>query len=500
MRLARNSEGSIIKCQDIENGVVKSNEYYCNKCDNVVFYISGSERNCSHFRHKKDKSCIYYYNNQIGDDCFEANIMSEFHRNWQEIFPNENIEYKIEKNEKKHYADIYISYHTTFNICDIFEKNKSNMVIEIQYSAISYTTLYEREKHYISDDTNLIWIFNVKDKCEVERVVLFNETIYRLRLKGKHYFTELFKINKTQNILLDNGGLYLYLIINKPEYDKELLQVKKISRKTFLQQISNILGKEIKNVCDTSNNRVKVYDYENTIINIQDISNKNKDQLRYIFYVLETIPFSYLNDIFEEYNNTFSDEKWYCDNCSFDNFWNNQKCWKCKYSKPFNIGELISILSIISNKHESILNIFTRFVEKNRANVNTTISFGKYSGYELVDISAKYLDWLKENKDDKYCKCSSHFNDICKNCKLYEDINYVLRYSRSSIQGLFTTIYEHEGMRYFDYTFTDFVYNYNKMYDKNVLLQINGSRLCNEEFKTSMKSNNINKYQFINDD
>lgn len=53
MRLARNSEGSIIKCQDIENGVVKSNEYYCNKCDNIVFYISGSERNCSHFRHKK---------------------------------------------------------------------------------------------------------------------------------------------------------------------------------------------------------------------------------------------------------------------------------------------------------------------------------------------------------------------------------------------------------------------------------------------------------------
>lgn len=493
MRLAKNSEGYIIKCQDIENGIVKSNEYYCNKCDNIVFYISGSERNCSHFRHKKEKSCIYY-NIQIGDDCFETNIMSEFHRNWQEIFPNENIEYKIEKNDKKHYADIYISNNTIFNICDIFENDKNNMVIEIQYSAISYYTLYEREKHYISDDTNLLWIFNVNGKCDVERVVLFNETIYRLRLKGKHYFTELFRIKEKPNILLDNGGIYLYLIINKPKYDKELLQVKKISRKIFLQQISNILGKEIKHVCDTSNNKVKVYDYENTIMNIQEISNKNKDQLRYIFYVLETIPFSYLNDMFEQYDddNIGNDEKWYCDNCSFNNFYSNYKCWKCKYRKPFNMNELVSILSIISNKNEHIIDIFIRFIKKNKSNINRTITFGKYSGYDLVDIPSKYLDWLKENRNDKYCKCDIS-NDICKNCSLYEDINYVLRYSCKSINELFMTFYEHDDMRCFDYTFTDFVYNYNKTYDSNILLQINNNRLCNEKF-------NITKYQFINDD
>ena len=70
--------------------------------------------------------------------------MSKFHRNWQDIFPNENIEYKIEKNDNKHYADIYISSHTIFNICDIIERDKNNMVIEIQYYAISYYTLYER--------------------------------------------------------------------------------------------------------------------------------------------------------------------------------------------------------------------------------------------------------------------------------------------------------------------------------------------------------------------
>jgi competence CoiA-like predicted nuclease len=500
MRLARNSEGYLIKCQDIENGVVKSNEYYCNKCDNIVFYISGSERTCSHFRHQKDKSCIYY-SNQFGDDNFEENNMSEFHRNWQEIFPNENIEYKIEKNNKKHYADIYISHHNRFNICDIFQENKNNVVIEVQYSAISYYTLYEREKHYVSDNTNLLWIFNVKDKCEVERVILFSDTIYRLRLNGKHYFTELFKINKTLNILLDNGGLYLYLIVNIPEYDKELLQVKKISRKVFLQRISNIIGKEIKHVCDTSNNKVKVYDYESTIMNMQNISNKNKDQLRYIFYILESIPFNYFNDKFDEYEfNHEYDGKWRCDNCDFNNYWSNHRCYKCKYSKYFNIDELLSILSVISNKNQNIIDIFTRFIEKNKPYINTKMTFGKYSGDKLVDIPTKYLLWLKENRDDKFCKCSTCLNDICKNCKLYEDIKYVLRYSIADIVKHFMSIYEHDGMRYFDYTFTDFVYNYNKTYDTNLLLQINNNKLCNEDFKiTTAISNNTKKYQFIDD-
>jgi len=495
MRLAKNREGYIIKCQDIENGVVKSNEYYCNKCDNIVFYISGSERNCSHFRHKRERCCIYY-TNQNGGDCFEANIMSEFHRNWQEIFPNENIEYKIERNNKIHYADIYISNNTTFNICDIFEKEKTNIVIEIQYSAISYYTLYEREKHYISDNTNLLWIFDVNGKCNVEKVVLFNETIYRLRLNGKHYFTELYRINDRPNILLDNGGRYLYMVINKPEYDKEFLQVKKISRKKFLQQISNIIGKEIKNVSDTSNNKIEIYDYENTIINIQEISNKNKDQLRYIFYLLETIPFGYLNDMFEHYDdNINNDDKWYCNNCSFNNFFSNYTCWKCKYSKPFNINELVSILSFISNKNKIIIDIFIRFIEKNKANIKTSITFGKYSGYELVDIPSKYLYWLEENRNYKYCKCRIN-DDICKNCRLYADINYVLRYSRESIKELFMNIYEYDDdIRCFDYTFTDFVYNYNEAYDTNILLQIN-NRLYNEDFKTNK---NI-KYEFIKDD
>jgi hypothetical protein len=496
MRLAKNHNGLIIKCQDIENGIVKSNEYYCNRCDNILFYVSGNESNCSYFRHKKDNSCIYYHNQKYEDN-FEENIMSKFHRNWQEIFPNENIEYKIEKNNKKHYADIYIKQYKPFNICDIFQENKNKLVIEIQYSSISYYTLNERDKHYKNDETNLLWIFDIKDKCEIEKIILFCESKYIIRLKGRHYFTQLFKITEKPNILLDNGGLYLYLIINTPEYDIDLLQVKKINRIIFLQQISNILGKEIKYICDTSNTKVKLYDYENIIMNISNINDKHKDQLRYIFYVLETIPYNYLNNIFEEYDdNILSEKKWYCENCSFYNYWNNNRCYKCKYSKPFNMKELITIMSNLSNKNKCVLDLFIRFINKNIVNINTKIDFGKYKGYKIKDISNNYLIWLSKNKNNKYCKCSIHSNDICKNCNLYNDINYVLRYSNIEIINVFNYYNEYTDVRNFDYTFTDFVYNYNKNNSKNLLLLLT-NKLGNEDLKITT---NTDKYEFIDDE
>ena len=103
----------------------------------------------------------------------------------------------------------------TIGVLGIF-LNKKNVIIEIQYSPIDYNTLYEREKHYITSDNNLLWIFDIKDKFEIEKLILFNKTTLKLRLKGKHYFTEIFNFNKNPNILLDGGGLYLYQINPQP--------------------------------------------------------------------------------------------------------------------------------------------------------------------------------------------------------------------------------------------------------------------------------------------
>ena len=455
MRIAKNKNNIIIKCQDIENGIVKSNEYYCIKCNNILYFVSESDRNCSYFRHKNNNNyyCDYYKNNENYKNSYE-NTMSEFHRNWQEIFPNENIEYKIVIDNIIHFADIFITYYNTFNICDIFKINKKNVIIEIQYSPIDYNTLYEREKHYITSDNNLLWIFDIKDKFEIEKLILFNKTTLKLRLKGKHYFTEIFNFNKNPNILLDGGGLYLYQIINIPVYDKELLEVKQISRKIFLKEISYIVSKDIINISNISKNKIKVYDYENTIINIKNISNENKDKLRYIFYVLENIPFSILKNMFDEYNK--KKERWYCDNCEFDNnYWNVNYCFKCKFSKSFNMYDLIYILALLSKNNEKILNLLTRFIDKNIIFNKNKIKFGKYKGELLVNISEDYLRWL------------------------------------------FLHLYEHEGGREFDYTFTDFVNIYNKNNNKNLLLQINNNKL-DKDFKITTNKK-INKYSFIDE-
>ncbi len=121
-------------------------------------------------------------------------------------------------------------------------------------------------------------------------------------------------------------------------------------------------------------------------------------------------------------------------------------------------------------------------IEKNKPYINTKITFGKYSGNKLVDIPTKYLLWLKENRNNKFLK----------NCRLYEDIKYVLRYSIADIIKHFMSIYEHDGIRYFDYTFTDFAHNYNKKHGTHLLLQINNNKLCNEDFNTR-------KYHFIDE-
>ena len=480
MRLVKNKDGYIIKCQDIENGIVKSNDYYCSRCNKTAIFVSSSHRNSSYFRHKNEELDDCYNYNKFNNDYFESNIMSEFHKNWQEIFPNENIEYKIEKKIKNIFADIYISNNTAFDICNIFETSKPTLIIEIQNSAISNETLKERNDFYIDDNTNLLWIFNIKDKCVIEKIVLFNETIIRIRLFGKHYFTELFKINEKPIVLLDNGGLFLYLVINKPDYDIDFIEVKKISRNIFLQELSNIINKEIKNISDTTNNKIKVYDYENSIINIKNTSNENKDKLRYIFYMLEKIPFKFFNTSFED---LLIFKEWYCNDCCFWNYLNNKNCYKCKNSKPFSIDDLIGILSIISNKSDIIRELFIRFIEKNKKEIKTIINFGKYKNEKLIDLPINYLEWLLENKNDKYCKCNKTKNgDICSNCKLYEDIEFIIMYSIERIRRFFNSIFDHGEMMYFDYTIIDFVKNYNKENNKQLLLQIK-NKLGNEDCK-----------------
>lgn len=84
-----------------------------------------------HWAHKADADC----------DSFKENE-SQWHRDWKEVFPEENREVLIKKGNNIHYADI---------------QTKADTVIEFQNSSINFEQIRERESFY---GPNMVWIFN----------------------------------------------------------------------------------------------------------------------------------------------------------------------------------------------------------------------------------------------------------------------------------------------------------------------------------------------------
>jgi hypothetical protein len=170
MNIVINYKNEKININDFMLGRVGSKEYYCIKCDKRVYYVKEHKKTIidkinnepkiisieSYFRHdkegEKETECEYYSDRSTEEKKNEKeNRKSEYHNHWQNIFPIEYLEYKIEENNKKHFADIYIYNNNNKEIEINDENNKSlfknykpkSLIIEIQYSKISEETLKE---------------------------------------------------------------------------------------------------------------------------------------------------------------------------------------------------------------------------------------------------------------------------------------------------------------------------------------------------------------------
>lgn len=102
----------------------------CPLCFGNVIAKCG-EINIHHWAHKKHEGC---------DSWSEPETY--WHKSWKECFPIKNREVVIEKDGKKHFADIYTD---------------QKIVIELQNSSISSQTIREREDFYGS---RLLWVIN----------------------------------------------------------------------------------------------------------------------------------------------------------------------------------------------------------------------------------------------------------------------------------------------------------------------------------------------------
>ncbi|MBQ4272258.1 MAG: hypothetical protein IJB95_01195, partial [Clostridia bacterium] len=123
------------------NDADKSKQYYCPICgEKLIIKAKDSLAVKRHFAHKKGAECL---------DTWQHD-MSEWHYNWQCQFPEEYREVVVEKDEKKHRADVLINGY----------------VIEFQHSPISRVEIKERNEFYTNCGYKVIWVFDANDKIK----------------------------------------------------------------------------------------------------------------------------------------------------------------------------------------------------------------------------------------------------------------------------------------------------------------------------------------------
>ncbi|MFM2225772.1 MAG: hypothetical protein RJA07_1974 [Bacteroidota bacterium] len=141
----------------------------CPCCGHDVISKCG-ELKMWHWAHTVDDNC---------DDWYEPETM--WHRNWKKKFGKENSEVILEKDNLKHIADIF---------------TKDYIVIELQNSPISTTTIRARETFY---GERMIWIIN-GDPFYDRFLVSSSDPTYETSLPSNLFFSE---------DLLPNPGWFL---------------------------------------------------------------------------------------------------------------------------------------------------------------------------------------------------------------------------------------------------------------------------------------------------
>ena len=116
--------------------------YFCPVCGNPVMVKAATSKNIrKHFAHRRNCLC---FDNWKHD-------MSDWHFDWQSMFPIENREVVVENDGIYHRADILIN----------------NTVIEFQHSPIQCSEFEERNYFYKNCGYRVIWLFDATDKMKI---------------------------------------------------------------------------------------------------------------------------------------------------------------------------------------------------------------------------------------------------------------------------------------------------------------------------------------------
>ncbi len=161
--VALDAEGYRVKIHYAIDG----EKYCCQACKQKVYIRGGGVHRARHFAHYPSKDgyspCCDSWNGKYD--------MSEWHRTWQERFPDECQERIVSADGQKHIADVLVN----------------NTVIEFQHSKLSVSDFQKRNEFYTSAGYNIVWVFDMSEAYEGADAESDPEIDERYSQSGKYY-------------------------------------------------------------------------------------------------------------------------------------------------------------------------------------------------------------------------------------------------------------------------------------------------------------------------
>lgn len=317
-----------VRSDVLASGVARSIEFECPCCSKSLGFVA--HKLTPHFRHKAGESCIIDKNNieKIHRECENIikNQMSNFHKNWQSIFPQENQEIRITRRGITHISDIMIETSTeeqSINFVDdsdnyLLKVGTGKLFIEIQHSPLSKDQVEKRETFYrrnkIENENNsrmktfhdLLWIIDISEtefmQSNIETLDM-KYTKFAFPTKHSIALANLFEYYSTRNtysrpnVLLDTGLTDLYFLEDFPRLNTEFVMTNCLSKKEFFTQLKKYVSLHSDKLNLVSKNSVEgqsAYIYSNNycfaINNIRSLSYDRRLIINDLCNLLEIIP------------------------------------------------------------------------------------------------------------------------------------------------------------------------------------------------------------------
>ncbi len=124
---------------------VKGDIFFCPVCLEKMFMKTGTEK-ANHFAHYPKSNCKDSWNVQYD--------MSDWHYEWQNMFPPENQEVVVQWNDIRHRADVLIE----------------RTVMEFQHSPLSSGKFNDRNVFYSNIGYKVVWLYDMRDEYATDQI------------------------------------------------------------------------------------------------------------------------------------------------------------------------------------------------------------------------------------------------------------------------------------------------------------------------------------------